>query len=451
MSLKQEHTLGWIGLQLAEKQRQVEQGQQLQIDQERREQNSKSQDMGMQMTQHAIDAEDRQYERKLQLANLLQKTVQAGEDKTKLEGMKENYGRPLQEAKTEKEKATAGLQTRRTSDIEQDNSRADSELERKRQADRAGYYAKLRGQNVGALGQIGSRFATPNVFGHTQLQMDPGFAQSLSGLLSGGRNYESFDQSTPPEDIPALPGNEAQSRGGGTDLNIDTGQMAPRVTPRTLFRPAAPRDPNVQPLRPAELSKHAEAANQSRIAKNELTTLYDYADKELQDEDFGALGGLGVGNAVKDITGSVLKAIPGEPGEGLRQGTERRAVFSGNIGKQLAQLIHDFSGAQSSDQEAQRLGGGLGLGAAKWQTIINQGVNAFANDKKTFMKVLKAAIEWKGRTQANESQIVKDQGIRVGDSAPALASDGGDVAKIRQYQQEHPEASDEEAMDALDL
>lgn len=388
------NSVGFLGLQL--RANKLQQEQQQAIAQQAFDREAKQQDItnAMSMAKQNLAGLDAAENRKLQLAGMLQKAKESADTRLALEGMKESYGKDLQGAKTEKEKSITAKNNATTTDIPLDTA----ETGRHNLASEAN---TVRGQDLGVYGNIAGKFATPDVSGRRELQLDPSFLDSMQWALQHPNTNAPAPAPSSAPDAAPLPAQHTL-----TSLGL---------------KQAPPRDPNVQPLPLKDIAKTALEANSIGKGADRLDELYTTADQNFDASNFGLTGSAVGINALKDLAAKG-QTLVGKEGTDLQKGSASRAAFKSGIGLEMAQTVRDFSGAQSAEPEAKRLGATTGIAPADFDLLGKGELDPFSMDKPVFLKVLRAAIDWKRSKAANAEQIVRDQGVRIG---PPSAAGGG--------------------------
>ncbi len=182
---------------------------------------------------------------------------------------------------------------------------------------------------------------------------------------------------------------------------------------------APPSDPNVQPLKPEALSKIAVENKDLQGSVDRQEKLYEKASK-FPGSYFGLEGSaLGL-NTAKDFVGKV-QTLAGKKGTKIQKDSANRAEFNSEMGLEMAQTVRDFSGASSAEQEHSRLAGTGGITKKDLELIGKGEKDPFSLDQPVFLKVFRAAIDWKKSKAATNQQVLRDQGVRI-DGAPSASS-----------------------------
>lgn len=431
------NSLGFLSLQLKAKAQERQALEQQAIRQEQREREVAGEQNTMKLGQLAVQQLNEQENRKLQLAGMLQKAAETNDVKVQLERMKEDFVRPKQDSEIEKNKATAGLSGAKAIEVPLESARRDADLGRK-EADTESNIDHRKQQDVNQrysinMGFLG-RFAQPGVYGRRGLQID----QNLVDRMMAVPEPSASQDTTPSVDVP---GRDGVAPGSQLDYILDfpKGKAPPqtRATPSVATATVPPPgDPNVQLFRPADAVKNAQAAQGASQSVERLKGLRDKAAK-MDPANWGLLGGRGPANWGKDLLaqGQTVAQALGLMDKGQTD-TQRlsgeRAELEGEFGTELAQKIHDFSGASSNEGEARRIAMTRGISPADLALFQKDALSVFSKDQPTFLKILDAAIEFEDYKARELAANQAAGGIRVsGGPAPQASAPAPDVKAQR--------------------
>jgi hypothetical protein len=346
------NSLGWMDLQLRANRLQQEQQAELQRQQFNREAQQQDFTNALAVGKQGLAAKDAEETRKLQLAELLQRTklMEAGKDR-RLDDKQAN-DKPEQESKVTKNNAQAGLATAQANSVSVD----DKEAERHHRADEQG---TLRGQDMSLLGKD---LAWNPVYG----DRDPAASQRVHSILG--------------------------------------------------LRELTPPDPNLVRTPKSEVGKVFNDVRQGQNSQIDVDTAIAGLDKADASDFGVRGSRLGfnapiVGrvnpNTIQDIIGSVKKAA-GDDKNPDSAATQRRALIEQSYGRQVANTIRYLSGLASSDQEAARIFAQFGV-----KPDDSGKIDIFGADLDTLKTAMGAAKEYISKKKANDVAIAQQGGVKV--------------------------------------
>lgn len=369
MPSNHQNSVGWINLQLAADDLKRKQLEDQQIRADRREQEQTGVNNALQVANYELKSKDLAEKNKLTLAGLMTRKADDNSTKIAVQQMKDAALEALRAAQTKNQGAQAVEHGVKAVDIPLDTK----EVERSHKANE---FNVAEGQKSSLMGQM--------------LKVDPGYGYADTSAAQA-----------------------AHSRLGLPPLAVDDFS-------------------DIQRMSKKDLTKTALDANNQGAGADRLEALYKRASEELPDSYFGLKGSAAGANTLKDWIGKGQSLI-GMTGTDLQKGTAERADFNSGMGLEMAQTVRDFSGAQSAEPEAARLGATTGIAPADFDLIGKGKLDPFSMDRPVFLKVLRAAINWKRSKEENDQQILRNKGIRIkpaGGQQPVVKEKGPDIPNL---------------------
>ena len=399
------NSLGFLNLQLRAQKLQQDQQRQAQVEQFGREAQQQDFTNALDVAKQQIDSDTAIHNRKLQLADLLQRAQMAEEGKD---------GRQKEKiaAEAPKRAAETALKTAQAETIPKDDTREDTKVTDERNWRINSLAETARGHDLGYYGDVLGKFAMPGPDGERGLQLDPNF---LNGLQRSLQHPATTDTSTPGASTPT----PRQSAPVSPPSTAPTPNTTPQAQPPSKLEPlglqlAPPQDPNIQRLPFATRAKIAVETKDLQGSVDRQEKLYEQATK-LPNTYFGLAGSAAGLNTLKDLVGKVQTAA-GKKGTQIQKGSAERGAFASGVGLEMAQTVRDFSGASSAEQEHSRLGQTTGITKKDLELIGKGEKDPFSLDQPVFLAMFRAAIDWKKSKKEGNEQVLRDKGVRI---APA--------------------------------
>lgn len=256
------NSLGWLGLQIAERQRQNDLQQQNQINQERREDNRHGAEQAVALTQHAIDYHNQAEERKLKLADLLSKQADTNASRERMNAATIESKRPLNEAKVGTEGSKKSLNEERTKDIGVNNAMAER---KQKEVERSGQVKEAQGAYNAETNRGKLPFMGP--FGGMNVKMGPNGLPEGTPQAPGSAETAIASQSAETASAPQT--TETPTEAPQSATSVESASPAP-IAEIPRVREA--------PIRPEAYSKAQKAFKDEM----ELDRLYEKADEAIR-------------------------------------------------------------------------------------------------------------------------------------------------------------------------